>query len=253
MARAMARATRATASRDVAPSAERARARSRTRGRARGREEGIEAVVEMRGTHASRRVRGVARRAMRRADDADDADAFLALDALASSASRDEDEDAKGKKMRAATAASAWAFEDDDDGALDFDDDDVSDGEMSVMSLTAWLTVVERLSTLGAVSSGLASVALREAALGALAGTLPLVGALARRTRERRVRKRRAALALVRRDEMLALRAKASRNVTIREATAQAAPLAGGGGAKRRDARARGARESIIERGTSAS
>ena len=226
MARAMARATRATASRDVAPSAERARARSRTRGRARGREEGIEAVVEMRGTHASRRVRGVARRAMRRADDADDADAFLALDALASSASRDEDEDAKGKKMRAATAASAWAFEDDDDGALDFDDDDVSDGEMSVMSLTAWLTVVERLSTLGAVSSGLASVALREAALGALAGTLPLVGALARRTRERRVRKRRAALALVRRDEMLALRAKASRNVTIREATAQAAPLA---------------------------
>ena len=107
----------------VAPSAERARARSRTRGRARGREEGIEAVVEMRGTHASRRVRGVARRAMRRADDAD---AFLALDALASSASRDEDEDAKGKKMRAATAASAWAFEDDDDGALDFDDDDVT-------------------------------------------------------------------------------------------------------------------------------
>ena len=110
-------------------------------------------------------------------------------------------------------------FEDDDD----FEEDEE---EFRIASATAWLGVLERATTLGAVSSGIASVVMREMAFGALAGTLPLVGALARRARERRLRARAAARAAARRDEMLALRIKTARSVTLREATKQAAPLA---------------------------
>lgn len=110
-------------------------------------------------------------------------------------------------------------FEDDDD----FEEDEE---EFRIASATAWLGVLERATTLGAVSSGIASVVMREMAFGALAGTLPLVGALARRARERRLRARAAARAAARRDEILALRIKTARSVTLREATKQAAPLA---------------------------
>jgi tetratricopeptide (TPR) repeat protein len=133
--------------------------------------------------------------------------------------SRDGDE-------MSSTSTSTLAYRYDYDDFEDDDDFEEDEEEFRIASATAWLGVLERATTLGAVSSGIASVVMREMAFGALAGTLPLVGALARRARERRLRARAAARAAARRDEMLALRIKTARSVTLREATKQAAPLA---------------------------
>ena len=110
----------------------------------------------------------------------------------------------------------------------EFDDDDVAEDEEDAAAARAcgWLAAVERATTLGAASSGVASVVLQEVTLGAVAGALPLVGALARRARERRVRARGEARERARREELDALRAKASRGVTMREAAKTAAPAA---------------------------
>lgn len=124
------------------------------------------------------------------------------------------------------TSTSTFTYRYDFDDFEDDDDFEEDDEEFRIASATAWLSVLERATTLGAVSSGIASVVMREMAFGALAGTLPLVGALARRARERRLRARAAVRAAARRDEMLALRIKTARSVTLREATKQAAPLA---------------------------
>jgi len=112
--------------------------------------------------------------------------------------------------------------------AEEFDDDDVAEDEEDAAAARAcgWLAAVERATTLGAASSGVASVVLQEVTLGAVAGALPLVGALARRARERRVRARGEARERARREELDALRAKASRGVTMREAAKTAAPAA---------------------------
>lgn len=112
--------------------------------------------------------------------------------------------------------------------ADEFDDDDVAEDEEDAAAARAcgWLAAVERATTLGAASSGVASVVLQEVTLGAVAGALPLVGALARRARERRVRARGEARERARREELDALRAKASRGVTMREAAKTAAPAA---------------------------
>jgi len=110
----------------------------------------------------------------------------------------------------------------------EFDDDDVAEDEEDAAAARAcgWLAAVERATTLGAASSGVASVVLQEVTLGAVAGALPLVGALARRARERRVRAGGGARERARREELDALRAKASRGVTMREAAKTAAPAA---------------------------
>ena len=110
----------------------------------------------------------------------------------------------------------------------DFDDDEAAEDEEEAAAARArrWLSAVETATTLGAASSGIASVVMQEAALGAVAGALPLVGALARRARERGARARGEARERARREELEALRAKASRHVTMREAAKTAAPVA---------------------------
>ena len=118
--------------------------------------------------------------------------------------------------------------EDDALAVMNFDDDCVTLDEAGERDAgaRAWLRVAERATTIGAIGSGIASVVTSEVAFGALAGTLPLVGALARRARERRALRARAAIRAARREEVAALRAKAARNVTIEEATARVAPIA---------------------------
>ncbi len=115
-----------------------------------------------------------------------------------------------------------------DGGVDDFDDDEAAEDEEEAAAARArrWLSAVETATTLGAASSGIASVVMQEAALGAVAGALPLVGALARRARERGARARGEARERARREELEALRAKASRHVTMREAAKTAAPVA---------------------------
>ena len=93
---------------------------------------------------------------------------------------------------------------------------------------------------------------MQEAALGAVAGALPLVGALARRARERGARARGEARERARREELEALRAKASRHVTMREAAKTAAPVAVEAGAKGCGARVGGVGVEVVERGASA-
>lgn len=139
--------------------------------------------------------------------------------------SRDGDE-MSSSSSSSSSSTSTLAYRYDYDDFEDDDDFEEDEEEFRIASATAWLSVLERATTLGAVSSGIASVVMREMAFGALAGTLPLVGALARRARERRLRARAAARAAARRDEILALRIKTARSVTLREATKQAAPLA---------------------------
>ena len=137
------------------------------------------------------------------------------------------------RHRRRATRARALRASLDDDVVDDVDlaedefDDDayaVQASDEGVLGITTWLALVERATTVGAVSSGVASVLTREIAFGAIAGTLPLVGALARRARERRLREKFRARATARREELNALRTKAARNVTISEATRAATP-----------------------------